>query len=256
MRRLLILLPLFAMSLLAANSKLYMKDGDFQIVREYTVEGDRVRYYSIERSDWEEIPAELVDLKRTEAEAAARAAAQQKQAAAIDEEDQAAREQRAEIRKIPVDPGVYRIENGQLRIFKLADWKVHTSKGRQALKMLTPVGPILTGKSTIEIDGEHSPEVIREDRPEFYLQLAQIESFAIVKLTPQKDVRVVERLTTLPGNIETEEERDAVEIFSRQMTENGLYKIWPQEPLKPGDYAVIEYIEGKMNHRIWDFRIQ
>lgn len=252
----LLLLPFLALSLFAANSRLYMKDGDYQIVREYAVDGDRVRYYSIERSDWEEIPAALVDLKRTEAEAASRTAAQQKLAAAVDEEEQAAREQRAEIRRIPVDPGVYRIENGQLRIFRQADWKVHTSKGRQALKMLTPVGPILTGKSTIEIDGEHSPEIIHEDRPEFYLQLAQIESFAIVKLTPQKDVRVVERLTTLPGNIETEEERDAVEIFSRQMTENGLYKIWPQEPLKPGDYAVMEYIEGKLNHRIWDFRIQ
>jgi len=256
MRRLLFLLSLVVLPLLAANSKLYMKDGDFQIVREYTVDGDRVRYYSVERSEWDEIPVELVDLKRTEAEAAVRREVQVKQAQAVDEEDQAARDLRAEIRKIPQDPGVYRLENDQLRIFKLADWKVRTSKGRTALKILTPVGPMLTGKSTIEIPGEHSPEIVLEDRPEFYLQLAQLESFAIVKLTPAKDVRVVERLTTLPGNVETEEERTAVEIFSRQLSENGLYKIWPQDPLPPGDYAVIEYIEGKLNHHIWDFRIQ
>ena len=256
MRRLLFLLPLLVSTLFGANSKLYTKDGEFQIVREYSVEGDHIRYYSVERSDWEEIPTELVDLKRTEAETAARREVQQKQTRVADEEDQVAKEARAEIRKIPQDPGVYRLENNELRIFKEADWKVRNSKTRAVLKLLTPVGGLLSGKSTMEIPGEHSPNVVHEDRPEFFLQLAQLESFAIVKVTPQKELRVVERLSTLPVANETTEERDAVEIFSRQLTENGLYKIWPQNPLPPGDYAVIEYIEGKLNHRIWDFRIQ
>ncbi len=115
---------------------------------------------------------------------------------------------------------------------------------------------MLFGKSTMEIAGEHSANVVAETRPEFFLQLAQIESFAIVKVTPQKDVRVVERITTLPGNVETTEERDAVEIFSKQLTEGGLYKIWPQEAMAPGDYAVdARYVE-QTNQRIWDFRIQ
>src|ERR1039458_4233812 len=107
MRRLLafLLLLLFSMSLFAANSKLYLKDGSFHIIREYSVEGDRIRYYSIERSDWEEIPADLVDLKHTSAEAEARKEVQEKQAKAADDESQAAKEQRDEIRKIPQDPG-------------------------------------------------------------------------------------------------------------------------------------------------------
>ena len=54
----------------------------------------------------------------------------------------------------------------------------------------------------------------------------------------------------------TPEERDAVEIFSKQLTENGLYKIWPQEPLAKGEYAVVEYEEGKSDPRVWDFRIE
>ena len=256
MRRLLFLLPLLVLSLFAANSKLYLKDGSFHIIREYSVEGDRIRYYSIERSDWEEIPTDLVDLKRTSAEAEARKEVQEKQAKAADDESLAAKEQRDEIRKIPQDPGLYRLENNQLRIFKEADWKVHNAKGRQALKILTPVGPMLNGKSTMEIAGEHASGVVADTRPEFFLQLAQIESFAIVKVTPQKEVRVVERLTTLPADAGTTEERDAVEIFSKQLTEGGLYKIWPQETMPPGEYAVIEYIEGKLNQRIWDFRIQ
>ena len=55
---------------LARGRKLYLKDGDFQLVREYRMEGNRVRYYSVERSQWEEIPADMVDwdaTKRAEA---------------------------------------------------------------------------------------------------------------------------------------------------------------------------------------------
>src|ERR1700691_2345296 len=41
---------------LPRGKKLILRDGSFQLVREYNVEGDRVRYYSIEQSQWEEIP--------------------------------------------------------------------------------------------------------------------------------------------------------------------------------------------------------
>ena len=54
MRRFLPALFVLAFLAWAANLKLYLKDGSFQVVREYQVQTDRVRYYSIERSDWEE----------------------------------------------------------------------------------------------------------------------------------------------------------------------------------------------------------
>ena len=44
-----------------------LTDGTFQVVREYQREGDRVRYYSLERSAWGvEMPASLVDWEATE----------------------------------------------------------------------------------------------------------------------------------------------------------------------------------------------
>src|SRR5690242_12853082 len=75
MRRILAVLRLFSVSAIAANVRLYRKVGAYQIVREYSVQEDRVHYYSIERSDWEDIPLALVDLKRAEREIAERKAA-------------------------------------------------------------------------------------------------------------------------------------------------------------------------------------
>ncbi|MEI9973789.1 MAG: hypothetical protein WDO73_18090 [Ignavibacteriota bacterium] len=48
--------------------KLYLTDGTYHLVREYQVQTDRVRYFSVERGEWEEIPLEMVDLKRTKEE--------------------------------------------------------------------------------------------------------------------------------------------------------------------------------------------
>jgi hypothetical protein len=254
MRRLLIVL-LLSLPLFAANLKLYLKDGGFHLVREYQVDGDRVRFYSTERSDWEEIPVSLIDLKRTEAEAAEQKAATQKEDKDLADEQAAAREARAEIQKIPRDPGLYRLENGQLRVFPDIDPVVHNDKGRQILRGLSPI-PLISGKSTLDIPGEHSVNVVSENRPEFFLQLAVFENFALVRLTPQKGVRVVEKITIVPVTKELMEEPVKVEIFQKQLSENGLYKIWPQEPLEKGDYAVVEFTPEKMNHRIWDFRIE
>src|SRR5712691_8993204 len=110
-----------ALSAFAANVKLYMKDGEFHLVREYKVESDRVRYYSVERSDWEEVPLGLVDLKRTETEIAQRQAALAEQAKIITAEDKAERERANEVAKIPQGPGVHLAVGDGIRTMKPAE---------------------------------------------------------------------------------------------------------------------------------------
>jgi hypothetical protein len=34
-----------------------------------------------------------------------------------------------------------------------------------------------------------------------------------------------------------------------------LFKIWPEKELDPGEYAVIEHTEGKINLQVWDFGV-
>src|SRR5215469_17972244 len=221
----------------AANLKLYMTDGSYQIVREYQVSGDRVRFYSIERSDWEEVPKELVDLKRTEEESKTRQAELEKDAKILSEEDKAARELEKEVMKIPETPGAYWLEGGsQLHILKAAESVVHTNKGRQWLKILSPM-PVVSGKGTLEIQNPHSLNIITNPEQEFYIQLSDPERFGIAKLTPKGVVRIVENLTYMPVTNEVQEEPSMIDILKHQMAD-GLYKIWPKEKLPPGEYAV------------------
>lgn len=250
-----LLLFLFTLTLTAANLKLYTTDGEYQVVREYQVVGDRVRFYSVDRSDWEEVPASMIDLKRTAAEAATQQEATDKVTKQFDEEVAAAKAEREELAKIPQDSGVYRIEDGKLRTFKVADITIRTKKGNTLLRVLSPL-PIIEGISTVELAGEHSVNLVHEERPEFYFQLDKEESFGIVKVTPKKNVRIVETVETMPISKEYTETRDLVETFNKQLPGENFYKIWPQEALPPGEYALIEYLDKQVDMRVWDFRIE
>src|SRR5204862_4111716 len=88
-RRVIVLVLLCVCAAFAANVRLYLKDGTYQLVREYKVEGGRVRYYTVERGDWEEVPLELVDLKRTEGEVKVRQESTKEEAAALAAEEKA-----------------------------------------------------------------------------------------------------------------------------------------------------------------------
>ena len=244
---------LLAVAALAANVKLYMKDGSYQLAREYSVKGDRVRFYSIERSAWEEIPAALVDLKRTESEVSERRATLAEEAKVLSEEDRVERQLQDEIAKIPQNPGAYFVENNQAVKIKPAESTVHNNKGRSVLKALSPV-PLVSGKATLELQGKHSQNVVRNPQQEFYIQLSAEERFGIVKLTPRATVREVEKITIIPISKEIVEEPTEVEVFRKQLTPDGLYKIWPMQPLEPGgEYAVVQYTAGKLNMQVWDF---
>src|ERR1022692_4241833 len=213
MRRALIALFVLTLAAFAANIKLYLKDGGFHLVREYQVQTDRVRYYSVERSQWEEMPLDLVDLKRTESEMAERPA--------------------------------------QL----VAESKVHNHKGRTVLQVLSPI-PAVPGKATLELDGPHSQNIFSNPEQEFYIQLSAEERFGIVKLTPERGIRIVEKITIVQISKEVIEEPIEVQVFRKQMTQDGLYKLWPMKPMDPGEYAVVQFTAGKTNMQVWDFAIK
>ena len=255
MRRALIALFVLTLAAFAANIKLYLKDGGFHLVREYQVQTDRVRYYSVERSQWEEIPLDLVDLKRTGSEMGERQAQLAEETKVVVEEEKAQRDIRAEVARIPQDPGVYYVEDNTVKPIKVAESKVHNNKGRNVLKVLSPL-PVVTGKATLELDGLHSQNILTNPEQEFYIQISTEERFGIVKLTPEHGIRIVEKITVIPVTKEVVEEPVEVQVFRKQMTQDGLYKLWPMKPMEPGEYAVVEFTAGKTNMQVWDFAIK
>ena len=246
---------LLAVTAWAANVKLYLKDGGYHLVREYKVESDRVRYYSVERSEWEEMPLELVDLKKTETEISERQAELEKDTKAVAEEEKVERELQRVVSRIPQNPGVYWLDGKETKTIKAAECTVRTDKKRSVLAKLSPV-PMISGKGTLEIPGAHSQNVFTNPEQEFYFQLSETERFGMAKLTTKGDIRIVEALTFVPVTKETLEEPTMVETFNQQLASDNLYKIWAKEPLEPGEYALIEYTENKLNIQVWDFAIK
>ncbi|MEO8127311.1 MAG: hypothetical protein ABI822_09480 [Bryobacteraceae bacterium] len=244
---------LLALAALGANVQLYMKDGSSHLVREYQLQPDRVRYFSVERSEWEEVPVELVDLKRTEKEIKQRSEAQKEDAVAQDAEEKALRAQRREAEQVPQETGAFWVQEDKVKVLKQAEMKVVNNKRRSILKAMSPI-PVVAGKSTVELDGLKSPVTIPIDRPDFYIRLAAEERFGILRLKPGKLTRLVQTWNILPITKEVVEESDTVEIFRKQIAD-GLYKIWPIKPLEPGEYAVVEFTEGKGNIQVWDFTV-
>jgi hypothetical protein len=254
MLRLILAALLLPLLLLADNFRLYLTDGTWHQVSEYKLEADRIRYYSVERGDWEEIPASLVDLKKTETERHVVVEVAKKAAAADDAEEKFEREEARLLSLIPMEAGAYYLDGEKALTLKQAESKIVTSKKRAVLKAIAPL-PIVPGKASIELDGEHSAFVVRDSRPAFWLRISTTERFGILRCRPKKDVRVVEKWNIMSATNEISSDRETLEIF-RQQVGNDLYKLWPQEALAPGEYAVIQFAEGERGIQLWDFRVE
>jgi len=244
-----------ALTLYSETFKLYLKDGTYQVTREYQVESDRIRYYSTERGEWEEIPKDLIDLEKTERERKAKNDVLVKEARDQDEEDRALRAQQKEIAAIPMNPGAYYKQEQKVAALPSADYQIITDKKRKALQVLSPV-PLVPGKASVVIKGEHSAFQVRDERPDFYVRLAKEERFGIVSLTSKKNFRVVENISIAPVVNVAYEDRKLMETFEQDLG-NGLFKVWPEKPLPPGEYALVEFSDSQDKEDIelfiWDF---
>jgi len=256
--RAILLFLLAAILLWGQTFKLYLKDGTYHVVREYQVQGDRIRYYSTERGEWEEIPVELVDLAKTDHERKATVDRITSETRQEDEEEKAERDYAREIASIPMDPGAYYKVTDKMEVVPAADYQIITDKKRKTLQVLSPV-PLIPGKASVVIKGEHAKFSVNDERPSFYLRLSKEERFGIIRLTPKKGMRIVENISIVPVAKQALEERKQMETFEQELA-SGLYRVWPEKPLTPGEYALIEYSDtadaGDIQLLVWDFAYQ
>ncbi len=240
-----LLLPLWGQKV-----KLYLQDGGNLMVKEYEVVEDRVRYYSLERSQWEEIPLELVDLDRTRREVESQTARRREREQEDRIERAARRKARTELHRVPLEDGVYYSDGGKVVPVEQAELKIETSKKRVLLQVLTPV-PLLS-KSTVEVEGTQAKLIVGDAQPMFYVRLEKITRLAIVRLKDKKKSRLVQEIQKMRQDTELLVKQEELEVFRQQLAPQ-VYKLWPTEPIPPGNYAVVEHDPGGENVRVWDF---
>jgi hypothetical protein len=238
---------LLASPLAAQRIQLFLKGGGEIIVREYEVQADRVRYYSLERSAWEEIPTELIDLEKTQKTVERKESRLESMRAESARERAAERKCRSELQNVPIDEGVYFYLDGEATVVEQSEVITDKSKKRGLLKIISPL-PIVAGKNLLLLEGAEARFATSERKPVFFIRQSRLAQFGIVKLEPaKKDQRLVQVIQVHPVSKE-------IEVFRQQLA-SGVYRVWPINDLEPGEYAIIDFAPGEFDLRVWDFSI-
>jgi hypothetical protein len=257
----LLLSMLAAPRVAGANLKLYMKDGSYQMVSSYEVHGDRVRYFSVERSEWEEVPTDLVDLdatKRAQEEAKATEKKRIEEAKQIDQERfYKPPSQGMEVApglRLPGDDGIFTVEGQRLVRLVQSAGELVNDKKRAAMVLAVPL-PIVKTRSLVILDGPKAPIRLNDPLPVFYVQSADGlgAKLELVHLKPGKESRVLEEIETSRGKSgKASEERTMVSLERKQVAPN-LYTLKPLQALEAGEYALGEEVDDKLSLDVWDF---
>ena len=262
------------------GKKLILKGGDYQLVREYTRNGDRVRYYSLERGDWEEIPASMIDWNATqkaEAATASRNAAEVeklKQQEAVSKVDMAldvdASLQIASGTFLPPGEGMFAAEGKNIQPLGQAGLETHRDKKQFLKQVISPV-PIIPGKTNVELSGPRAKIRLDPSHLEFYLREAQPDpdssaslrksnlqgeagpEIELVRATVKGNKRTLEQIKNLFGE-KIAEDRKTVLLQRWQIAAN-VYRFTLGEPLPPGEYALAEMLPDGMSLYVWDFGV-
>jgi len=264
----------------ARGKKLVLKDGNYQLVREYHRNGERVRYFSAERGDWEEIPASLVDWSAT---AKAEKDAAVSDDALLKEVHHQQEEQKPEMPMdvdaslliapsvfLPPGEGMFVLEGKSVTPLEQAGAQVHTDK-KQLLKQIFSPVPIVPSKRNVELPGAKATRRINSEHPEFYLREAPPDpdrvspirassrpgetgpEIELVRLTVKGGKREIESIRSLFGQ-QREADRNAVTIQRWDVAQD-VYRFTLGQPLPAGEYAFAQILPDGLNLYVWDFGV-
>jgi hypothetical protein len=243
--------------------KLYLKDGSYQLVKSYEIHGDRVRFYSVERSDWEEVPLSIVDLDATKRAKKQEAVEAEK---AIDEAKELEKEhfERPPDSGFEITPGIHLPQSDGiytydgLRLIRLIQSKgeIVTDKKRMALNLAVPA-PVFKNRQFVVLPGKNAAVRITNPKSAFFAQFADNlgATIELIGVKPGKEDRVVESIESRFRPSHATEGRKQVPLERVQIAPE-IVKLTPIEPLAPGEYAFAELIQDKLNLDVWDFGVE
>jgi hypothetical protein len=258
--------------------RLTLTDGSYQLVREYQRNGEHVRYYSMERGAWEELPASMVDWAATakaegemekESKELVEKAHKQEEARRMDNvADVDASLRVGDGAFLPSGEGMFVVEGKTIRILDQAGSQKKTDAKRVIADVLSPVHAV-PGKQTVVMPGAHAFVRLRTNAPEFYLREAPPDpemtssiqrsrragengpDVELVKTKVGRNTRELESVRTLFGQAVNEN----INVISMQRWDvaPNVYRFTLSQPLPPGEYVLAEVLEDGLNLYVWDF---
>jgi hypothetical protein len=254
------------------TKRLILKDGSFQPVVKYEVQGDRVHYFSAERFEWEDLPSSLVDWEATKKYEADFASG--KLRTHIETPEEREEREKEEANSPEVLPGVRLPGTGGVFLLDQFDGKPELAEivqngselNRNANKksvLRTAINPIGSSKHSFELKGAHAKIQSHVPSPVIYVDIDEgalndvplTGRFRIVRAEMKKDVRVVGNLkVTFTGK--TSQEGNFIPTNVEKIGTGEWVKVTPTQALTPGEYAVVEMLgTDEMNLYVWDFGV-
>lgn len=268
--------------------RLILKDGTYQSVTKYEIHGDRVRYFSAERGEWEEVPNSLIDWGATNKfEQGCEAGKLAPEAVELDKELEAERHAE-QVRSPQIAPGLHLPDEGgiflldtyqnQPQLAELQQSGGDLDKNTKSNILRAVINPLAGAKQTIELPGAHSKIQSHTMTPSLYINidpnttaiggapataqpaagepapLAPTERFKIIRVEVKGSKRTAGTVkTAITGTTKTDERLVASSVTAMS---GGWIQLTPTEPLAAGEYAVAEMMgkEG-MNLYVWDFGV-
>jgi hypothetical protein len=263
--------------------RLILKDGTYQSVTKYEMHGDRVRYFSAERGEWEEVPKSLIDWDATDkfeqgreqGKLAPEAAELDKELDAERKAEQARSPQVAPGLRLPDENGVFLLDTyyNQPQLAELQQSGADVEKNTKANILRSAINPLAGAKQSIELPDAHAKIQSHTTMPSLYINidtndgapavvqasgdpppLPPTERYKIIRVQAKGGKRIAGAIKiAVTGKMKTDER--FVPSTVTAMT-GGWVKLTPTDPLPAGEYAIAEMLgkEG-MNLYVWDFGV-
>ncbi|MGA9800439.1 MAG: hypothetical protein WBQ68_15615 [Terriglobales bacterium] len=264
--------------------RLILTDGTYQLATKWEVKGERVRYLSAERNEWEEVPNSMVDWAATEKYEKERAAGKPVPEAVVLDRELEAERKADEARSPHVAPGLRLPDDGgivlldtfqtQPQLIELQQNSGELNRNMKGNLLHATINPVAKTKEIIELPGLHAKIQAHVTVPAIYVNLDQQDQldkatqiaektkeeqlpwdrFRIVRLQTNKDKRIVGDIKIAIYGKVTQEQK--IVLTTATKLTGGWVKVTPASDLEPGEYALIELLgDAGMNLYVWDFGV-
>jgi len=274
------------------RTRLFLKDGTYQVVLGYQVDGDLVRFQSAERDgETEEIPLARVDMAATErwrqqhAPTGAPGPVLSPELAAEEAARQALRPEVAPNLRLPEQDSVLALDSyqGTPELVPLAQEGSDLNRETAHAMQKQAINPSSAAHQIAELAGTASEVKLHALEPAIYVRIGEDDAYApgggmvvdthgasgratpsggaersgyvLERLDVRRDTRILSsfKITWLDTG---RRQPEIVELKQEPLPGGHWLRLTPEAPLEVGEYALVEILNGAaLNLNVWDFGI-